>query len=77
VGWRRTGVFTCAEFQLKSGPETIAYDLDIWVDEFTPDLAVSEVLIHKSPSHSKEGWKLVEHFSLKSEDPIYLDQVRP
>ncbi len=77
VGWRRTGVFTCAEFQLNNGENTTAYDLDIWLDEFETELPVSEVLIHKSPSHTGKGWTLEERFSLKAEDPITLGQVNP
>ena len=77
MNWRRTGVFTCAEFQLKNGESSIAYALDFWLDEFDPDLPVSEILIHKSPSHTGKDWTLEERFSLKAEDPIALDQVDP
>lgn len=73
VKWRRTGVFTCAEFVVDGSGMSTSYDLDIWLDEHNPELAVSEILIHKSPSQTDSGWQLDEHFRLKDEDPIYLD----
>ena len=66
VQWRRTGVFTCVNFQVVGGAGQM--DLDIWLGDESDNQEVTEVLIHKEPGESGT----LELYALAREDPTAL-----